>query len=120
MSFKQRMEGYLEAIPPKVGPRRREITRFILKMIKPGSFLSIIGLNLRYNKIRSNMLFSTITKDYVCLEVMVILGYVKEQIILKIAVLILVKLTNCPQGSYINLNKLNLILQDHTHSKLNN
>ncbi len=58
--FKVRMVGYSEAIHPKIGVRKMEIIIFMSKMIKHGYFQWKINLNLRLNKIKSNMQSETV------------------------------------------------------------
>ena len=60
-SFSQIMEGYLEAILHKIGPRKREIMVIIIQMIRLGFFLFIIKLNSKFNSKKNNMRLATIT-----------------------------------------------------------
>ena len=61
LSYRLKMEGYLEAILHKIGPRKREIMVIIIQMIRLGFFLFIIKLNSKFNSKKNNMRLATIT-----------------------------------------------------------
>ena len=72
------MEGYSEAILPKIGLRWRGI--IVIgdnQMTRPGYFLFTINPNSKLNKIGNNMRYTINTTSYVILEVMMIFGYLQ-------------------------------------------
>ena len=59
LSFRQKVEEYLEAILAKIGHRKREIIVSTLLMIKLGYFLFTINHNSKLNK--HNLRYATVT-----------------------------------------------------------
>ena len=64
LSYRQKMEGYSEAILHKIGLRKREVIVVIMEMqmIRLGYFLFTIKLNSKFYSKNHNMRYVTITK----------------------------------------------------------
>jgi hypothetical protein len=62
LSYRQKMEGYSEAILHKIGQRKREVIVIMeMQMITLGYFLFTIKLNSKFNSKKNNMRYATVT-----------------------------------------------------------
>ena len=62
LSYRQKMEGYLEVILHKIGPREREVIVIMeMQMIRLGYFLFTIKLNSKFYSKKNNMRYATVT-----------------------------------------------------------
>ena len=60
LSYRQKMEGYSEAILHKIGPKKREVMLIMIQMIRLGCFHFTIKLNSKFNSKKNKMRFPTI------------------------------------------------------------
>ena len=61
LSYRLKMEGYLEAILHKIGQRKREVIDIMeIQMITLGYFLFTIELNSKFNSNKKNMRYTTV------------------------------------------------------------